>query len=65
MEAELLSLDEQMKNEIKECKDKYSLLKKQVREKYKNIEKNLTPEGFIFDLKNTTLLRGNVEIITL
>ena len=39
MEVELLSLDEQMKNEIKECKDKYSLLKKQVREKYKNIEK--------------------------
>ena len=39
MDAELLSLDEQMKNEIKECKDKYSLLKKQVREKYKNIEK--------------------------
>ena len=39
MEAELLSLDEQMKNEIKACKDKYSLLKKQVGEKYKNIEK--------------------------
>lgn len=39
MEAELLSLDEQMKNEIKGCKDKYSLLKKQVREKYKNNEK--------------------------
>ena len=33
--------------------------------KNENIEKNLTPEGFIFDLKNTTLLRGNVEIITL
>ena len=33
--------------------------------KNENIEKNLTPEGFIFDLKNTTLFSGNVEIISL
>ena len=39
MDIELLELDEQMKNEIKECKDKYSLLKKEVKDKYKKNEK--------------------------
>lgn len=39
MEIELFTLDEQMKKEIQECKDKYNLLKKQTKDKYRLIEK--------------------------
>jgi len=38
MEQELASLDENMKTEIKSIKDKYFLLKKEVKSKYKKIE---------------------------
>ena len=39
MEIELFTLDEQMKQEIRECKNKYNLLKKQTKDKYRLIEK--------------------------
>jgi len=38
MDVELLEFDEQMKNEIKDCKEKYSLLRKERQEKYKKLD---------------------------
>jgi 5-methylcytosine-specific restriction endonuclease McrA len=38
MEQEIIALDEGMKAEVKEVKDKYSKLKSDVKKKYKNIE---------------------------